>query len=91
VSQQDLAARVAELRRLLNEHSYRYYILNTPSITDGEYDLLYHELRALEAENPYLITADSPTQRVGSDLQTDLPKVRHVQRWIMSLSPNMTG
>lgn len=79
VTEQDLAARAAQLRRELNEHIYRYFILNQPSITDAEYDALYHELKAIEAEHPELITPDSPTQRVGSDLQADLPKVRHVR------------
>jgi DNA ligase (NAD+) len=79
VSEQDLAARAAELRRELNEHIYRYFILNEPIITDAEYDALYHELKQIEAEHPELITPDSPTQRVGSDLQADLPKVRHVR------------
>jgi len=78
VSQNDVAARAVELRRLLNEHNYRYHVLTAPVITDAEYDALYHELKAIEAENPDLITPDSPTQRVGSDLQSDLPKVRHV-------------
>ena len=79
MSEQDLAARAAELRRELNEHIYRYFILNEPIITDAEYDALYHELKQIEAEHPELITPDSPTQRVGSDLQADLPKVRHVR------------
>ena len=84
MSDQDLAARAAELRRTLNEHIYRYFILNEPIITDAEYDALYHELKTLEAEHPELITPDSPTQRVGSDLQADLPKVRH-PRPVLSL------
>lgn len=79
MSEQDLAARAAELRRELNEHIYRYFILNEPIITDAEYDALYHELKQIEAEHPELITPDLPTQRVGSDLQADLPKVRHVR------------
>lgn len=77
-TQENIAMRAAELRRLLNEHNYRYHVLNAPTITDAEYDALYHELKAIEAEHPELITPDSPTQRVGSDLQADLPKVRHV-------------
>ena len=73
----DIKARVEELRRVLNEHIYRYHVLNAPIITDSEYDALFEELKRLEAEHPELITPDSPTQRVGSDLQEDLPKVRH--------------
>ena len=82
---QDVAARAAELRRLLHEHSYRYYVLNAPIITDAEYDALFRELQQIEAEYPALITPDSPTQRVGSDLQSDMPKVRHVAP-VLSLS-----
>jgi DNA ligase (NAD+) len=78
VSHQDVSARAAELRRLLNEHNYRYNVLNAPIITDGEYDALFAELKAIEAEHRELAAPDSPTQRVGSDLQSDLPKVRHV-------------
>jgi DNA ligase (NAD+) len=68
---------MAELRQLLHAHIYRYHVLNAPTITDGEYDALFQELKTLEAEHPDWITPDSPTQRVGSDLQSDLPKVRH--------------
>ncbi len=74
----NLSDRVAELIRQLNEHSYRYFVLNAPIITDPEYDVLLHELKAIEAEHPELISPDLPTQRVGSDLQNDLPKVKHV-------------
>lgn len=69
--------RAQQLRQILNEHSYRYYILNAPTITDAEYDVLYHELVALEADHPHLITPDSPTQRAGSDLTEDFPKLEH--------------
>ncbi|MBN1201423.1 MAG: NAD-dependent DNA ligase LigA [Anaerolineae bacterium] len=77
MSRQDIAARAEDLRRQLHEHIYRYYVLNAPVITDGEYDALFHELAAIEAKHPELQTPDSPTQRVSSDLQTDLPKVEH--------------
>jgi DNA ligase (NAD+) len=78
VSQQEVAVRAAELRRLLHEHNYRYHVLSAPVVTDGEYDALLQELRTLEAQYPELVTPDSPTQRVGSDLQSDLSKVEHV-------------
>jgi DNA ligase (NAD+) len=81
----DLARRAAELRDQINFHNYRYNVLGSPVISDAEYDKLYHELKALEAEYPELITPDSPTQRVGSDLSEDLPKVRHPAP-ILSLS-----
>jgi DNA ligase (NAD+) len=73
-----VAARAAELRRLLHEHNYRYHVLGAPVITDPEYDALFNELKALEADYPELATSDSPTRRVGSDLQSDMPKVAHV-------------
>lgn len=71
------AERVVELRAELNEHIYRYNVLGAPTITDAEYDLLYHELRRIEEEHPELITPDSPTQRAGSDLSEDFPKLKH--------------
>ncbi|MBI5670700.1 MAG: NAD-dependent DNA ligase LigA [Chloroflexi bacterium] len=81
----DIAARAAELRDQLNFHIYRYHVLGDPVITDAEYDLLYRELQQIEAEHPELITPDSPTQRAGSDLSEDFPKVRHPAP-ILSLS-----
>ncbi|MCU0495840.1 MAG: NAD-dependent DNA ligase LigA [Anaerolineae bacterium] len=69
--------RADELRRLLNEHSYRYYVLNEPLITDAEYDVLYRELVTLESDHAALITPDSPTQRAGSDLNENFEKIAH--------------
>lgn len=74
---ENLAQHAAELRKQLHYHIYRYNVLGDPVITDAEYDLLYHELRRLEEEHPELITPDSPTQRAGSDLSEDFPKIRH--------------
>ncbi len=73
----ELQARAAELRDMIHEHNYRYHVLSDPIITDGEYDALMRELQALETEHPELITPDSPTQRVGSDVVDELPKVQH--------------
>ncbi len=64
-SAEDPAARAAELRRQLEYHGYRYYVLDDPEIGDDQYDALLDELRAIEAEHPELVTPDSPTQRVG--------------------------
>jgi len=58
--------RVEELRNLINYHNYRYYVLDSPEISDAEYDELMRELKQLETEHPELITPDSPTQRVGA-------------------------
>lgn len=69
--------RILELRAALEQHNYRYHVLDEPSIPDVEYDRLFHELKALEAENPQLITPDSPTQRVGSAALSAFTQVRH--------------
>ena len=65
--------RAAELRELLHYHNYRYHVLNSPVITDGEFDALYHELEELERAHPELVAPDSPTQRVGAPPRTELP------------------
>lgn len=69
--------RILELRAELDQHNYRYHVLDEPSIPDVEYDRLFHELKALEAENPHLVTPDSPTQRVGSAALSAFTQVRH--------------
>ncbi|MCF5242279.1 NAD-dependent DNA ligase LigA [Pseudomonas syringae] len=69
--------RILELRVELDQHNYRYHVLDEPSIPDAEYDRLFHELKALEAENPHLVTPDSPTQRVGSAALSAFTQVRH--------------
>ncbi len=69
---------VEELREVLRFHEYRYYILNDPLISDYEYDQLYKSLEKMEAEEPSLITADSPTQRVAKGLGNDFKKVQHL-------------
>jgi DNA ligase (NAD+) len=69
--------RILELRAELDLHNYRYHVLDEPSIPDVEYDRLFHELKALEAENPHLVTPDSPTQRVGSAALSAFTQVRH--------------
>nr|MBN1229038.1 NAD-dependent DNA ligase LigA [Anaerolineae bacterium] len=71
------ADRAVELRELINYHNYRYHVLDAPVITDDEYDDLYRELVQIEREHPALVTPDSPTQRVGAEPRSDLPKVQH--------------
>jgi len=71
------AQRARQLRDEILHHDYQYYVLDTPQIPDSEYDRLYRELQALEAEYPELITADSPTQRVGGAPLSELASVRH--------------
>ncbi|MGA9859536.1 MAG: NAD-dependent DNA ligase LigA [Solirubrobacteraceae bacterium] len=78
----DPAARAAELRRELDHHGYRYYVLDDPEIGDDAYDALIDELRGIEAEHPELVTPDSPTQRIGGEPVSDLVKVSHPQRML---------
>lgn len=69
--------RILYLRQQLHEHNYKYYVLNHPSISDQEFDMLMHELQTLEAAHPDMNDANSPTQRVGSDLQQGFVQVAH--------------
>ncbi len=75
----DPAQRAAELRRQLDHHGYRYYVLDDPEIGDDQYDELIDELRRIEADHPELVTPDSPTQRTGGEPVSELEKVRHPQ------------
>jgi DNA ligase (NAD+) len=72
------AEHVKALRRVINYHDWRYYVLSEPLITDFDYDKLFKELKAIESENPSLITADSPTQRVARSLTGDFESVAHL-------------
>ena len=69
--------RVEELRQQINYHNYRYHVLDDPEVTDGEYDALMRELRALEEEHPELQNPDSPTQRVGGAPSEKFAVVEH--------------
>jgi DNA ligase (NAD+) len=71
--------RIEELRGVINHHNYRYYVLDSPEISDAEYDELMKELRQLEAEHPELVTPDSPTQRVGAPPVEVFGVVEHPQ------------
>ena len=74
---QTAAERIARLRSEIDEHNYRYYVLDAPSVPDAEYDRLFNELRTLEAEHPELVTPESPTQRVGGEALAAFGQVRH--------------
>src|SRR5919201_2307151 len=74
----DPAARIEQLRAAIRHHEERYYIHNAPEISDEEFDRLLHELEALEAEHPDLVTADSPTQRVAGRPVQGFPTVEHL-------------
>lgn len=73
----DEKQRIEQLRQELHDHNYRYYVLNQPQISDQEFDFMMHELQDLEARHPELADPNSPTQRVGSDLQTGFRQVPH--------------
>src|SRR5688500_16989447 len=77
MTETDLETRDAELRGVLNDANYRYHVLDAPTISDREYDLLFRELTELEAAHPDLVADDSPTQRVGAPVEGGFPSVRH--------------
>jgi DNA ligase (NAD+) len=77
-TQKDVQQRLDGLREQVDHHLYRYHVLDDPEISDAEYDRLYDELKALEEEHPDLITADSPTQRVGAPPSERFQKVQHL-------------
>jgi DNA ligase (NAD+) len=77
--------RIEELRKEIHYHDYRYYVLDSPVISDAEYDRLMRELQELEVAHPELVTPDSPTQRVGGEPLDKFEKVRH-PRPMLSLS-----
>ena len=73
----DEKERIIQLRRELHEHNYRYYVLNQPTIGDQDFDFMMHELQQLEAKHPEMADENSPTQRVGSDLNAEFQQVEH--------------
>lgn len=81
----DSKERILELRRLLNHHNHQYYVLNSPEISDKEFDMLMKELEALEAANPDMEDPLSPTRRVGSDLTGGFEQAAHIHP-MLSLS-----
>jgi DNA ligase (NAD+) len=77
VTRKDYKDRARELRRLIEHHNYRYYLLDSPEVSDAEYDELFDELTRLEKEHPELVTPDSPTQRIGASPLTKFPSHKH--------------
>ena len=73
----DEVKRIEQLRSELHDHNYRYYVLNQPTIGDEEFDMLMHELQQLEERHPECFDPNSPTQRVGSDIQSEFRQVVH--------------
>ena len=102
----DEKQRIEQLRQQLHEHNHRYYVLNQPLISDQEFDFLMHELQELEARHPECADPNSPTQRVGSDLNQEFKQVAHrypmlslantyneqeVAEWFASVSKLLAG
>src|SRR5438552_2094342 len=81
----DVREEVAHLRREIERHNHRYYVLDDPEISDAEYDALFRRLEALEQAHPELRTPDSPTQRVGARPLEKFATVRH-RRPMLSLA-----
>ena len=77
LSKEDQVKRIEKLREEIRHHEYCYYVLDTPEISDAEYDLLMRELEELEKEYPELLTVDSPTQRVGGEPLEGFEKIEH--------------
>ena len=69
--------RIETLRKKLHEHNYRYYVLSEPVISDYDYDMMINELIKLETENPEFYDANSPSQRVGNDINTEFNQIIH--------------
>ncbi len=85
----DAADRHAELSQVIEDHRFRYYVLDRPIASDAEFDALMKELEALEDAHPTLRTPDSPTQKVGTPVTTDFTPVTHLQR-LLSLDNAFT-
>jgi len=71
------AEKIEALREKIRHHEYSYYVLDQPEISDAEFDKLMRELKDFEAQHPEVLTADSPTQRVGGKAARGFVKVRH--------------
>jgi len=75
----DVRERHSALAEELRDHQFRYYVLDSPIISDGQFDELLGELQRLEDEHPALVTPDSPSQRVGGTFSTEFASVQHVE------------
>jgi len=77
-----LSKRYTSIQNTIRSHDYKYYILDNPSISDHEYDVLFHELKQIESEHPDWITPESPSQRVGIKPQNDFATFKHFQQML---------
>ncbi len=78
----DVRERHGALSEEINGHRFRYYVLDSPTISDGEFDALWHELLAIEEAHPGLVTPESPSQQVGGTFSTDFTAVDHLERML---------
>ncbi|HEY0452326.1 NAD-dependent DNA ligase LigA [Actinophytocola sp.] len=78
----DVRERHGALAEEINGHRFRYYVLDSPTISDGEFDALWHELLAIEEAHPGLVTPDSPSQQVGGTFSTEFTAVDHLERML---------
>ncbi len=78
MTKEEAKKRIAKLRKEINHHNYLYYVLNSPEISDAEYDRLMEELLSLESQYPDLITPDSPTQKIGAPPKEEFGKISHM-------------
>ena len=83
----DPKKRIEQLKTEIRKHDYLYYVHNRPQITDSQYDRLFAELKALEHDNPQLITPDSPTQRVSEQPVEGFKNVRHAIPMLSMTTP----
>lgn len=85
MTREEAKEKIAKLRKELEDHNYRYYVLNQPVITDFDYDIMLNELETLEKKFPEFASEDSPTYKIGSDIQKEFVQYRHT--WpMLSLS-----
>ena len=77
MNKSEAKSRIEKLRKEIEEHDHRYYVLNLPVISDFEYDILFNELKTLEKKFPEFIVESSPTQRIGSDLKQEFRQFEH--------------
>ena len=78
----EVRERHSALAEEINAHRFRYYVLDSPTISDGEFDALWHELLAIEEQHPGLVTPDSPSQQVGGTFSTEFAAVDHLERML---------
>ena len=80
----EIAEKIDQLATLIRDHQFRYYVLDKPIISDGEFDVLLKELEALEKKHPQYKTADSPTAAIGGGFATEFQQRDHIEK-MMSL------